>query len=178
MLNSGRPAPLLLVAAFWLASPARIATAGTGVCYAACANAVVSQRVSSDTTTRRDVAELLERWVQLRNEGRWDELGTLLADDPRFAWVEFGRVTMPSHAVALRELAGVRGRPAQTVTALSNPVVEPLTSEFAQLRAEFRISAAPSATARGIDRAGVLTATVLFRDGRWQFLQVNFSQTR
>ena len=146
--------------------------------YSACTNAVASQRVSSDATTRREVSELLQRWVQLRNDGRWDELATLLADDPRFAWIEFGRVTMGSHAAALTELAKARGRPVQTSTELSEAVVEPLTSELALLRANFRISAASSATAQGIERVGVLTATLIFRAGRWQFLQVNFSQTR
>jgi hypothetical protein len=146
--------------------------------YSSCVNAIPSERVTTDATTRREVAELLQRWVRLRNDGRWDDLAALLADDPRFAWVEFGRVTMGSHAAALTELGKARGRPAQTFTELGDPVVEPLNSELALLRADFRIRAAPSATAQGIDRDGVVTATTIFRQGRWQFLQVNFSQTR
>jgi hypothetical protein len=146
--------------------------------YSTCANAVPAQRVSSDATTRREIVEFLQRWIQLRNEGRWDDLAAQLADDPRFAWVEFGRVSMGSHAVAVAELARARGRPAQTFTELSDIVIDPLTSELALARASFHIAASPSATAAGIERSGVLTATLIFRERRWQFLQVNFSQAK
>lgn len=150
--------------------------------YAACANAVATQRVSTDATTRREIAEFLQRWVQLRNEGRWDDLAAQLADDPRFAWVEFGRVSMGSHAIAVTELARARGRPAQTFTELSEIVVDPLTSELSLVRGNFKIRAVgPAVSASrpdGIDRDGVFTATVIFRERRWQFLQVNFSQSK
>ena len=150
--------------------------------YSACANAVATQRVSTDATTRREITDFLQRWVQLRNEGRWDELAAQLADDPRFAWVEFGRVSLGSHSVALAELARARGRPAQTFTELSNIVIDPLTSELALARGGFKIRAVDPTVAvsgpGGIDRDGVFTATVIFRERRWQFLQVNFSQAK
>lgn len=150
--------------------------------YAACANAVATQRVSTDATTRREITEFLQRWVQLRNEGRWDDLAAQLADDPRFAWVEFGRVSLGSHAIALTELARARGRPAQTFTEFSEIVIGPLTSELALVRGNFKIRAVdPTVSVSrpgGIDRDGVFTATVIFRERRWQFLQVNFSQVK
>jgi hypothetical protein len=153
--------------------------------YTQCANAVATQRVTTDATTRREITEWMQRWLELRNAGRWDDMAALLADDPRFAWVEFGRVSMPSHAAALADLGKARGRPAQTVTELSELVIDPLGSELALLRANFKIratdsSAALAAAARpgGIDRSGVLTATLIFRERRWQLLQVNFSQSR
>jgi hypothetical protein len=150
--------------------------------YSACANAVATQRVSTDATARREITEFLQRWVQLRNAGRWDDLAAQLADDPRFAWVEFGRVSMGSHAVAVAELARARGRPAQTFTGLSDVVVDPLTSELALVRGNFKIRAVNPAESAGrpggIDRDGVFTATLIFRERRWQFLQVNFSQAK
>ncbi len=150
--------------------------------YSACANAVATQRVSTEATTRREITEFLERWVQLRNEGRWDDLAAQLADDPRFAWVEFGRVSLSSHATAVTELARARGRPAQTFTKLSDIVIDPLTSELALVRGNFKIRAVDPTVAAsrpgGIDRDGVFTATAIFRERRWQFLQVNFSQVK
>ncbi len=150
--------------------------------YAACANAVATQRISTDATTRREITEFLQRWVQLRNEGRWDDLAVQLADDPRFAWVEFGRVSLGSHAIAVAELARARGRPAQTFTELGDIVIDPLTSELALVRGNFKIRAVdPTVVVSrpgGIDRDGVFTAVVIFHERRWQFLQVNFSQVK
>jgi len=187
------------LAALALAAVAGFAAAGTGpieqktvlmrspanldvTFYAACANAVATQRVSTDASTRGEITEFLQRWVQLRNEGRWDDLAAQLADDPRFAWVEFGRVSLGSHAIAVTELAKARGRPAQTFTELSNIVIDPLTSELALVRGNFKIRAVvPTVTVSrpgGIDRDGVFTAVVIFRERRWQFLQVNFSQVK
>lgn len=167
--HSGPGAGPLIETTFLMRSPANLDV----TFYASCANAVPGNRVTTASTTQREITEFMQRWVQLRNDGQWDELASLLADDPRFVWVEFGRVSLGSHAIAVAELARARGRPAQTHTELSNLVVDPVTSELALARGNFKIRA----VAPGIDRDGVFTAMLVFRDRRWQFLQVNFSQT-
>ncbi len=176
--HSGPGAGPLTETTFLMRSPANLDV----TFYSACANSVPSQRVTTDTTTRREITELLQRWVQMRNEGQWDNLAAQLADDPRFSWVEFGRVSLGSHAIAVAELARARGRSAQTVTELSSVVIDPLTTELALARGNFKIRALDNSVVvdrpGGIDRDGVFTSTLLFRDRRWQFLQVNFSQTR
>jgi hypothetical protein len=181
--HSGPGAGPLEPTTFLMRAPAALDV----VFYSRCERAQPSARVTTDATTRREVAQRLDEWIALRNAGRWQEMTDFLADDPRFAWVEFGRVSMPTYAAAVAELTRASGRQAQTVTELSDVTVEPLGSELAMLRAAFLIrarspEAAAAATAArpgGIDRSGVLTATLLFsRQRRWQFLQVNFSQAR
>lgn len=90
------------------------------------------------------------------------------ADDPRFRWVEDGRVRYASRAQmrdALRQMTGLR----DLDLSFFDPIVTPVAPGVAVLVTNFAQKVVDGGgTARGF--AGVMTATVIHAGGRWMFL--------
>jgi hypothetical protein len=148
------------------------------VFYSNCAKAVPTQRVSTEATTRREVAELLAHWTLAANNNDWDGIADLMADDPAYYWAENGHLPYPDRAALLKGLELGKASGMKIGMELRDISITPLGSELANTRARYVMRLTPAPGAKPLELEGFFTATAVFRDRRWQFLQGHLSQQR
>lgn len=144
---------------------------------AGCGRAIVE----SDGDTGRDeaaikaeVSDLVRRWADAGENGRWDELKALYVDEEGFAWIEQGVARYKDHASIAAGLDTARDMALAVDNEVGAIVVVPLAEDAAALYAE--ISSAVRSDAFSYDFNGVLSAVAVKRAGTWRFLQGHLSE--
>ena len=117
---------------------------------------------------------MLREWSATGAEGRWEDLKSLYADDPDFAWIEDGAVAYQDHVAVIAGVDRVAAMNAVIKTEIGDIVVTPLSADAAAFRSAVSIGfVTPDFT---FNFAGAFTGVAIARDGRWRFLQGHLSK--
>ena len=122
------------------------------------------------------VASLLRSWASAQEEGRWDEVKSLYADDPNFYWVERGALAYADHDAIVAGLDQVTSMNATIKNRLGDIAVTPLADDAASFRAHLDVDF--TSDQFSFSMSGMLTGVTVLRDGRWVFLQGNLARTQ
>lgn len=141
---------------------------------AACAAPERAPTAVQMTAAETSATELVHEWARTGSEGRWDDLVTLYADAPGFAWIEQGENRYPDHAAIEAGVAQARDSGLSVRTTVSNVVSTALSPDAAAVRADVSIAFGDPA-AGGFALNGILTGVAIQREGRWVFLQGHLS---
>lgn len=124
------------------------------------------------------VAEAVEAmivdWAKTGEEGRWEDLKALYADDPAFYWVEDGRLAYDSRAGAAAGVDQAAAMNAMIRSTVSDIVVTPLGADEATFRAAISIGFVGGDFSFEFD--GVFTGLAVRREDKWMFLQGHLSK--
>jgi hypothetical protein len=120
------------------------------------------------------VEALILDWSKTGQEGRWEDLKALYADDPDFYWVEDGRVAYASRAAAAAGVDRAAAMNALIRSDVSEIAVTPVSADAASFRALVSIGFVGDAFSFDFD--GVFTGLAVRRDGKWQFLNGHLSR--
>jgi hypothetical protein len=141
---------------------------------AACASPERAPTAAQLAAAESGATALVENWASAGSEGRWDDLVTLYADEPGFAWIEQGENRYPDHDAAAAGVAQARDANLTVRTSVEDIVVTPVAPDAAAVRAKVSIVFGdPSQGGFAFD--GMLTGVAIERDGRWMFLQGHLS---
>ncbi len=144
---------------------------------AACGKADLApsgEGMRDDSAIKGEVTDLVRRWADAGENGRWDELKSLYADEEGFAWIEQGVVRYQNHAAVAAGLDAARDMALAVDNGVGAIVVVPIADDAAALHAE--ISSAVRSDAFSYDFDGVLSAVAVKRDGQWRFLHRHLSE--
>lgn len=123
------------------------------------------------------VRTTLDEFVDAVEAGDWTGLASFYADDPRFRWLEDGRVAYDSHAAVVESLAGVGASFSHGTLEYSDVRITPLAPGLAALTAGFRQTLVGS-DGGGFSFSGVLGATLVHTADGWRFLSGHTSTAR
>ncbi|MFZ5618093.1 MAG: nuclear transport factor 2 family protein [Pseudomonadota bacterium] len=127
-----------------------------------------------DGTVKEGVEALLREWSAAGAEGRWNDLKTLYADDPNFAWIENGVVAYADYTSAVAGVDQVAAMNAMIRSEVSDIVVTPLAADAAAFRSTAAVGfVSPDFS---FDFKGAFTGVAILRDGRWLFLNGHLSK--
>ena len=129
--------------------------------------------LDANPDVKAGVEQLLQRWAANGEQGDWDALKTLYADDPAFSWVEQGRIAYPDYASVVAGVGKTAALKPQIATRLDNVAVTPLGVATAAFRADVDMTFKSDSV--GFEFDGVITGVAVWRDNRWQFLQAHLS---
>lgn len=120
------------------------------------------------------VEALINDWAKTGEEGRWEDLKNLYADDPDYYWVEDGRLAYKSRQAAADGVDQAAAMNALIRSTVSDIAVTPLGADAASFRTAISIGFVGDSFSFEFD--GVFTGVAVRRDGRWQFLQGHLSK--
>ncbi len=119
---------------------------------------------------RTEVQAFLDRYVALLENGEWDSVGTLYADDPRFEWLEDGELRYPTTSMVREALRGagelLEGGSFQrsdVEIVVLGPNAAHVTSRFSQVYRDTSGAEFPF--------DGVFSAVVIETEDGWRFLR-------
>lgn len=120
------------------------------------------------------VAGLIEEWSKAGQEGRYEDLKALYADDPAFYWIENGLLAYPDHAAVAAGVDQLAGLKPMLRSSARDTVVTPLGPDAASFRAAVEIGlVSPDFS---FDFTGMFSGVAVRRDGVWRFLQGHLSR--
>jgi hypothetical protein len=120
------------------------------------------------------VEALILDWSKTGQEGRWEDLKALYADDPDFYWVEDGEVAYASRTAAAAGVDQAAAMNALIRSDVRGIAVTPVSADAASFRALVSIGFVGDAFSFDFD--GVFTGLAVRRDGKWVFLQGHLSK--
>ena len=119
------------------------------------------------------VSALVKDWSQAGEEGRWDDLKALYADEPGFVWIEQGRVAYADHVAVVAGVDQAAAMGAKIESDVGAVSVTPLSPDAAAFHARTTLRVASPEFAFDFD--GMLSGVAVKRGERWLFLQGHLS---
>ncbi len=120
------------------------------------------------------VTALIGEWSKAGQEGRYDDLKALYADEPDFYWVENGRVAYADWAAVAEGVDQLAALNPLLRSSATDIVVTPLGDDVASFRGAVEIGLASAEFS--FDFEGLFTGVAVRRDGAWRFLQGHLSK--
>lgn len=126
-----------------------------------------SSQSSNEIT--ESVNSLLNDYQTLMSSGNVDSLVKLYSNNPRFHWVEDGKIAYSSAKEIEKGLNGLRRAYSQSNLELSNTKITPLPPDYASITTHFKQSLADS-SGNGFSFSGIMTITAVKEQDSWKFL--------
>lgn len=123
------------------------------------------------------VRATLEGFEAAIESGDWDRLAQFYADDPRFRWMEDGRVTYESREAIIASLLEVGGSFTHGTLAYSDLEILPLAPGLAAISTRFD-QRLVGGDGGGFNFSGVIGATLIHGSDGWKFLFGHTSTAR
>lgn len=141
------------------------------------APATTSLSESHAAAMEDSVASFLSTWSEGAQQGGWDRIVERYADDPRFLWVEDGRVRYGSHQELRAGFETVEASFSGARTEFTEPTITPLAPGLAHVAARFRTTLSRE-DGPEVSFGGAMTMTVTHADHGWKVLQGHTSSER
>lgn len=123
------------------------------------------------------VRTTLDGFVAAMEAGDWERLAEFYADDPRFRWLEDGRVTYDSKEAIVTSLGDVGGSFTHGTLEYSDVEITPLAPGLAAFTAGFDQRLVGS-DGGSFSFSGVMGATLIHEPDGWKFLNGHTSTAR
>lgn len=123
------------------------------------------------------VQATLDGFVAAMEAGDWEGLAQFYAADPRFRWLEDGRVTYGSKEAIVASLGDVGGSFTHGTLEYSDVEITPLAPGLAAFTARFEQRLVGS-DGGGFSFSGVMGATLVHEPDGWRFLNGHTSTAR
>lgn len=137
---------------------------------ASCARAPAPR---DDAAISAGVTALVEDWSSAGEEGRWDDLKNLYADEKGFVWIEQGRIAYADRASVVEGVEQAAAMGAKIDSKVSEISVTPLSPDAAAFHARSVLSVASPSFSFAFD--GRLSGVAVKRGEKWRFLQGHLS---
>lgn len=123
------------------------------------------------------VRTTLDAFVSVIEAGEWGELAEFYADDPRFRWMEDGRVTYESRDAIVASLVDMGSSFTHGSLQYRDVEITPLAPGLAAFSARFE-QRLVDGNGGGFSFSGVLGATLIHEPDGWKFLHGHTSTAR
>lgn len=124
---------------------------------------------AAQAEVRESVQETLDAFRAASAAGDWEEVASFYLDSPEFRWTEQDGVRYRSGEEIRKYLAGFP-RGTKVLTTYSDTEIKPLTPDSAQVVTRYATRVAIPQSG-GFKSGGVLTLTLVRRDGAWRFAE-------
>jgi uncharacterized protein (TIGR02246 family) len=131
----------------------------------------------SEESPKSEITQLFRTYSAAVAEGRWGDLAELYADDPRFVWVEDGRVAYRARDEILEAFRGLESQFAEVKTEFNDLSVDSLAPGLCHVTARIEQSFS-RAGGETFSFSAMMTATLIRSRGGWRFLKGHTSTVR